>query len=223
MPRRITLAAPGGPPLAAQVHPAAPGAPGVVVLHGFGSSRASHADFAERVAAAGMTALALDLRGHGESGGEPDAGMIDDVVAALAWLAEDGASGLGIRGSSLGGFLALHAATRHRDVRAVVAICPATPEGLATRRGLTWARELPLEDAVGRDDGIARGYWHATGDELVPWQASFALSQWTPQPRQLRIVLGGHHRSLQHDSAVQADTVAFLAERLMPAEPRRAG
>ncbi len=186
----------------------------MVVLHGLGSTRGSHADFAELVAAAGMTALALDLRGHGESAGEPDAGMVDDVAAALTWLAEHGARGLGIRGSSLGGFLALHAATRHPDVRAVVAICPATVEGLAIRRGLAWARELPLEDAVGRDDGIARGYWHATGDELVPWQASFALSQRTPRPRHLRIVLGGHHRSLQHDPAVQADTLAFLKHHL---------
>lgn len=197
------------------MRPAGPGSPGVVVLHGLGSSRASHADFAARVAAAGMTALALDLRGHGESGGIPDSGMVDDVVAGLAWLAANGATRLGIRGSSLGGFLALHAATRHPNVRAVVAICPATVEGLATRRGLSWARELPLEDAVARDDGIARGYWHATGDELIPWQASFALAQRSPRPRRLRIVLGGNHRSLQHDPAVQADTVAFLAEALL--------
>ena len=206
--------APAGPQLAADVRWAGPGAPGVVILHGLGSSRVNHADFATRVVAAGMSALTLDLRGHGESGGEADAGMVDDVVAALEWLAAHGAHGLGIRGSSLGGFLALHAATRHPDIRAVVAICPATVEGLATRRGLTWARDLPIEDAVARDDGIARGYWHATGDEVVPWQATFGLAQRSPRPRHLRIVLGGHHRSLQHDDAVQADTVTFLAEAL---------
>ena len=189
-----------------------------MVLHGFGSSRANHADFAERVAAAGMNALALDLRGHGESGGACDAGMVDDVAAALDWLEASGAGPLGIRGSSLGGFLALHAATRHPGVRAVVAICPATPEGLADRRGLTWARDLPLREAVARDDGIVRGYWHATGDELVPWQASFALAELSPRPRHLRVVLGGSHRSLQHDAGVLAETVAFLAEVLR--EPR---
>lgn len=33
-------------------------------------------------------------------------------------------------------------------------------------------------------------------------------------PRHLRIVLGGHHRSLQHDAGVQADIVAFLKRHL---------
>jgi pimeloyl-ACP methyl ester carboxylesterase len=186
----------------------------VVVVHGLGSARAHHADFAVRVRAAGMGALLLDLRGHGESGGAPDRGCLDDVMTALDWLAARGAGPLGLRGSSFGGFLALHAAARHSAVRAVVAICAADPEGLAVRRGMTWAREMPLGPVVARDDGVARGYWHATGDEVVPWARSMALAQASPQPRALRIVLGGHHRSLQHDPDVQAATVAFLADWL---------
>ena len=76
-----------------------------------------------------MSALALDLRGHGASGGVNGAGMIDDVLAALDALAERGAGPLGVRGSSLGGFLALHASDRHPACRAVVALCPARPYG----------------------------------------------------------------------------------------------
>ena len=129
------------------------------MLHGFGSCRANHGGYAARLAAAGINTLALDLRGHGDSGGTPDAGMVDDVIAALDWLAAEGAGALGVRGSSLGGFLALHAAVRHLGVRAVVAICPAHQDGLADRRGLVWALGMPLQDAVARQDGIARGYW----------------------------------------------------------------
>ena len=140
--------------------------------------------------------------------------MVDDVVAALAWLSGEGAGPLGIRGTSLGGFLALHAATRHPDVRAVAAICPAHQYGLADRRGLTWALDTPLQQAVARDDAVARGYWHATGDELVPWQWSQELFGLSPHPRHLRIVMGGHHTSLQHDPRVQADTVTFLRRHL---------
>jgi pimeloyl-ACP methyl ester carboxylesterase len=161
-----------------------------------------------------MNALAVDLRGHGESGGDMDAGAIDDVIGAVDWLVDRECGPIGLRGSSMGGFLALHTAGRHPAVRAVAAICPAHHEGLASRRGLTWARDMPLEPAVARDDGVARGYWHASGDELVPWQWSMVLAELTPQPRHLRVVLGGHHRSLQHDPGVQADTVAFLGRYL---------
>ena len=185
-----------------------------MVVHGLGSGRVDHRDYAVRLAAAGINALALDLRGHGDSGGTTDAGMVDDVIAALDWLVGEGAGPLGVRGSSLGGFLALNAAARHPSVRAIAAICPAQQDGLADNRGLTWALDMPLQDAVARDDEIARGYWHATGDELVPWSWSQQLFARSPHPRHLRIVLGGHHRSLQHDPAVQAETVTFLQHHL---------
>ena len=186
----------------------------MVIVHGAGSNRQNHRDYARRVASAGMSAVAIDLRGHGESGGTLDAGTIDDVLAALDWLTGQGADPLGLRGSSLGGFLALNAAARHRGVRAVAAIAPAQERGLADRRGLTWALDMPLRDAVARDDGVARGYWHASGDEIVPWTWSWSLAARSPDPWHLRVVMGGHHQSLQHDPIVQADTVAFLRGHL---------
>lgn len=182
----------------------------MVILHGFASGRANHRDYAALLAESGLNALAIDLRGHGESDGSPDGGMIDDALAALDWLADAGVAHLGLRGSSLGGFLALHAATRHPQVRAVVAICPAHHEGLADRRGLAWAVDMPLLDCVARQDAIARGYWHAAGDELVPWQWSRELFMRSPHPRALRIAMGGTHTSQQHDPGVQAETIAFL-------------
>ena len=183
-----------------------------MIVHGLGSVKENHADFAERLGASGMRALALDLRGHGASAGEPGPGMVDDVLAAVRRLAEGGP--VGIRGSSLGAFLALHAAARDPAVRAVAALCPAAPARLAERPGMAWARDMPLEPVVAAVDGIARGYWHATGDEVVPWQTTFALAGRTAQPKALRVVMGGHHRSLQHDPRVQAENVAFLAAAL---------
>ena len=128
----------------------------------------------------GWRAAAVDLRGHGETGGALDGGVLDDVAACLDVLAAAGHAPLGIRGSSMGAMLALHAAARDPRVRAVVAICPARPERLADRIGADWPRALPLAPAVARDDGVARGYWHATGDEAVPWGATFALAGITP-------------------------------------------
>lgn len=215
-PRPIALNAPGGPPLAGLLWPGAPGAPGVVVVPGFGSRKENHADFAQAVAARGTAALALDLRGHGRSGGRLDGGALDDVLAALDALAADGHAPLGLRGSSMGGLLALHAAARDPRVRAVVAICPARPAGLARRVGDPWPLALDTTDAVSRADGVARGYWHATGDASVPWGSTLAIAGRTPQPMRLRITLGGGHNTLQHDPAVIAGTVAFLHEHLAP-------
>ncbi|HMO00016.1 MAG TPA: alpha/beta fold hydrolase [Miltoncostaeaceae bacterium] len=194
--------------------PAPPGAPGVVIVPGYGSRKENHRDFGEAVRAAGMAAAAVDLRGHGETGGNLDGGVLGDVAAALDALAGAGHAPLGIRGSSMGGMLALHAAAADRRVRAVVAICPARPERLADRIGADWPRGMPLAPAVTRDDGVARGYWHATGDEAVPWGATFALAGVTPQPMRLRIALGGGHNTLQHDPAVLAETVDFLRSHL---------
>ncbi|MCC6832040.1 MAG: alpha/beta fold hydrolase [Thermoleophilia bacterium] len=212
----ISLTSHDGTPLAGLAVDGPAGAPGVVVVPGLGSRKENHADFAERCAAAGMAAVCLDVRGHGASGGTLDAGAVDDVLAAAAWLADRGHGRIGLRGSSMGGFLALLAAAREPRVRAVAAICPARPGPLARRVGDGWPLTLPLIPAVSRPDGVARGYWHATGDESVPWAHSFGLAQHTPQPMRLRVILGGHHRSLQHDPAVQAETVAFLAEHLAP-------
>jgi pimeloyl-ACP methyl ester carboxylesterase len=183
------------------------------VVHGLDSRKEHHADFAGRVAAAGMAALAIDLRGHGASSGALDGGLIDDVFAGLGELAARGHRPLGVRGSSLGGLLALHAGRLDARVRAVVAICPARSDRLAARLGEAWPERLSPEPPA-EPDGTARGYWHATGDDRVPWGATFTLAGRTPPPVRLRVALGGGHRSLQHDPAVLAETVAFLAEHL---------
>jgi alpha-beta hydrolase superfamily lysophospholipase len=202
-----------GTPLAADLWPAPPGAPAVVAVPGLGSVRGNHHDFGALCAARGWAALALDLRGHGDSGGGMDGGMLGDVLAALHLLRGRGHTRLGLRGSSMGGFLVLNAAVRDPDVRAVVAICPARPESLAGKMHDPWPLTLPLEAAVATP-GPARGFWQATGDEVVPWGGTFHLAQQAPHPRRLRVVLGGHHRSLQHDPSVLADTTAFLAAHL---------
>jgi dienelactone hydrolase len=213
-PHRIALRAPGGPPLAALHWPARSGAPGVLVVPGLGSRKENHADMGAAVAAAGMAAVALDLRGHGDSGGDLDGGVLDDVVAGLDLLTARGHGPLGIRGSSMGGLLALITAAADPRVRAVVAICAARPEGLAATVGQDWPLAMTLERSVARRDGVARGYWHATGDDRVPWGSSLALAGITPHPMRLRVALGGGHGSLQHDPAVLHETVGFLGRHL---------
>jgi pimeloyl-ACP methyl ester carboxylesterase len=200
--------------LAARLWDGGSGSPAVLVVPGLGSRKENHADFAEALAERGTSAMTIDLRGHGESPGSPGPGMLADVVAGLAALAAAGHGPLGVRGSSLGGLLALHAAERHPAVRAVVALCPATPAGLSSRLGADWPLALPDLRRVGPRAGVARSLWHATGDEQVPWAGTFALAGSCPPPVRLRVVLGGGHRTLQHDPEVLAATASFMAGAL---------
>ena len=192
------------------------GAPGAVILHGYGSRKDNHVDFAQRLAALGLWVLVPDLRGHGGTPGPMDEGMIGDVLASLDDLTFRGAGALGIRGSSMGGFLALTCAPMHADVRAVVAICPARPESLAVRLDDDWPLRHPLGPSTWRRDGVARGFWHATGDDVVPWGVTYDLWARSAQPKHLRIEMGGGHQSLQHDPRIQDQTASFLAEHLLP-------
>lgn len=216
---RIRIDSRDGRPMKALLAEGDLGAPGVVILHGYGSRKDNHVDFAARLHALGMWVIIPDLRGHGGTAGPMDEGMIGDVLAALDDLTFRGAGALGMRGSSMGGFLALTCAPLHHDVRAVVAICPARPESLARRLEHDWPLRHPLGPSTWRRDGIARGFWHATGDDVVPWGSTFNLWSRAAQPKTLRIGMGGTHQSLQHDPRIQAETAAFLAKHL-GMEPR---
>ncbi len=86
----------------------------MVILHGAGSCKENHADMARAAAAAGLVALRFDMRGHGETGGRLDGRAIADVAAAAALLPR---APVVLRGSSMGGYLALVAAARARARR----------------------------------------------------------------------------------------------------------
>src|SRR3954471_19855862 len=92
-----------------------PAAGGVVILHGADSRKESHFDFARACAAGGLAALAFDARGHGESRGPLDGRAIPDVARMAALRRERaGVQAVVLRGSSMGGYLALVAAAAAR-------------------------------------------------------------------------------------------------------------
>jgi uncharacterized protein len=202
---------------------AADGAGGVVVLHGAGSCKENHFDFARQLQAAGLAAVAFDQRGHGESEGALGADLLDDV-ATIAGLLPPGP--IALRGSSMGGFVALMAGAR-MQADAVVAICPATgamlAQGLDEREfefradedGLRTLLLAADEGAAARALGARLMLQHAEGDERVPVEGSRELHAAASGSR-LVAVPGGDHRSVQHDPELQALAVRFIAQALQP-------
>jgi uncharacterized protein len=201
---------------------------GVVILHGAGSAKESHFDFARGCRADGMAALAYDARGHGRSEGAFGPSAFDDALA-MADLLRAHAPRIALRGSSMGGFQAIHAASEARaagsPVSAVVAICPAPEDGLARflRSGQElhfrcdraasepWLESLDIYGAAaGLGPETALLLMHARGDEQVPYEISERLHEVAAEPKRLLLVPGGHHRSIQHDEELQAEARRFI-------------
>jgi alpha-beta hydrolase superfamily lysophospholipase len=202
---------------------------GVAIIHGAGSCKENHHDFARACVAAGIAAIAFDARGHGQSDGPMDGRVLDDVADIIALLrSRTGRADLpvALRGSSMGAYLAILAAPRVA-ARAVVAICPASAEGL--RRGLA-SGELGFDaDRDALDRFLAAHdlhpavetlnapllLLHAEGDERVPVQHSRELADSMTAPgSRLITVPGGHHRSVQHDPELRAVSLRWIDRAL---------
>jgi pimeloyl-ACP methyl ester carboxylesterase len=95
----------------------------VVLLHGGGQTRHSWANTGARLAAAGFQAIALDTRGHGDSGWAPDGDYTLDAFAGdLVAFAGTLASAPALVGASLGGITALLAAGEHPGLAAALVL-----------------------------------------------------------------------------------------------------
>ncbi len=244
MPRRRIQPTPEGPASAGERAglaftlwlPPTPPTAGMVVLHGAGSRKENHHDMARTARAGGMAAIVADLRGHGESAGDFGSSALDDVAVLADVLREpavtavDPADGgkqqsrlpIVLRGSSLGGWLAICAAEAAR-ADAIVAVCPATSAGLAA--GLRAGR-FDLRADVGACEALLAEHdpllvveassvplllLHAEGDESVPVSHSRDLARRSAAPQTRLIVTpGGHHRSVQHDAELQGETMRWL-------------
>lgn len=136
------LTAADGTPLVGSYLPAGGSEAAVLLLHGFGAHRRkpAYAYLADGLASR-LPVLALDLRGHGASGGASTFGdrEVDDVAAGVAWLRAMGHRRVIVVGLSMGATAAMHAAARGIDLTGLVVISATArfrtePETEATRR-----------------------------------------------------------------------------------------
>lgn len=204
--------------------------PGIVIVHGAGSRKENHADFARAAVAFGWAAAAYDQRGHGASEDEMAPGAVGDVTTMARYLAaidEVDPSRVCVRGSSLGGMLAIHAAAVSDAIAAAIAICPAREEGLlrALRRGNlevradepaleAWLGEHDVAEAVELIAGKPLLLIHARGDDRVPYTSSEELYARAGEPRKLILLPGGHHQSAQHDGELHGVALRWLEREL---------
>jgi uncharacterized protein len=200
---------------------------GVVIVHGADSAKESHFDFARNLRDTGLVALAYDARGHGRSAGDFGPTAFGDVLS-MCDLVREHAPAVAIRGSSLGGWQAIHAAALDASIAAVVAVCPAHEERLLhllrdpeedyemridREQAARWIERLDVYDAVARlGPQTALLLLHARGDERIPYTVSEDLHAAAQEPKRLVIVPGGHHRSLQHDMEMQDLSRRFVLE-----------
>jgi len=185
--------------------------PCVVACHGMGASKDSDKylllgrDFPE----AGLALARFDFRGSGESGGlyrdATIASRIADLEAVLEHLARDPAldGRFGLLGSSLGGFVALWVASRHRRVMPVVTWnAPASLASLAASQCAdvtSPGAALVAEIRAGRYANPPFGVSHVLAvqgqaDDTVPPGDAEILIERARAPRELCFLPGADHR-----------------------------
>lgn len=135
--QRVTFRTDDGVTLTATWYePSARPAPAVILVHMLQRSRRDWEPLAQRLASEGIGALAIDLRGHGESTGQAPsaaeesatfASLIADVRAARRFLASRSdvqQARVGIAGASLGASLAVLHASADPTVSSLALLSP---------------------------------------------------------------------------------------------------
>ncbi|HYR70752.1 MAG TPA: alpha/beta fold hydrolase [Candidatus Acidoferrum sp.] len=184
--------------------------PCVIACHGMGASKDSdkYLLLGRELPAAGLALARFDFRGSGESAGlQRDATIetrIEDLEAVLGHLAaQPGLDGrFGLLGSSLGGYVALWAASR---------VAPGAPRPVVTWNTPAALRELshadPGEAGAALVAEVRRGaraeapagvgrllVIQADRDEVVPPAHGRALFDRARDPKRLHVIAGADHR-----------------------------
>ena len=156
MPERVELKTADGWTIVGDHYREPQDSPAVLLLHMMPATRGSWEAFANVLNQNGFGALAIDLRGHGESDGGPDGwrdfkdedhqGSIEDVRAAIAFQRAEGHKKLFIVGASIGANLALQFLAESGDVSAAVLLSP----GIAYRGVMT----MPAAPSVRPEQGV---------------------------------------------------------------------
>jgi dienelactone hydrolase len=159
--------------------------PGVLLLHMLGSNRQAWEDVAPEIAAGGYAALAVDMRGHGETGGNLDWGKAADdlqhVWRYLAAIPDIDEGRTAVIGASIGGNMSLITGAAEPLIRTVVLLSP----------GLDY-RGVTTEDVI-QTYGDRPILIVASQDDLYAAQSSQTLSELALGVAELQLYQGAGH------------------------------
>lgn len=161
-PQEIQIEVSDGLTIAGTFHPASgePPWPGVLLLHMLNGNRGQWDGLVPALTSGGYAILAIDLRGHGGTGGEMDWGKAgDDILQVLDYfynLPYINPERVAMAGASIGANLALVSAANQPGIAAVALLSPGLDyRGVTTPDSLAMYGERPLFLAASEEDGYA--------------------------------------------------------------------
>jgi len=184
----------------------------IVYFQGNTKNIAANYSYVDWLPPAGYNVFAFDYRGYGESEGRPDRqGVHDDALAALDYIAarkDAGTDNLVILGQSLGGAVAIVAATeRKQHIRAVIIESAFSSYRAIARDRVSVVPLLgplmyslfppppgydPIE-YVGKISPVPVLLIDGTADSVVPFAHSEQLYKAAGSPKELVVLQGGNH------------------------------
>ncbi len=157
--------------------------PGVILLHMLAGNRSQWDEFPEELTSRGYGVLAVDLRGHGETGGEvdwelavADLQQVWDYLAAKPTIIPEQTAFIG---ASIGANLALIAGSNEDAIQTVVLLSPGLSyAGVETEAAMGSFGERPVlivasqEDAYAADSSSVLNEIAPSGSKLILYQSA---------------------------------------------------
>lgn len=181
----------------------------VILVHMLDKDRNDWMYFAKKLNDAGITAIAIDLRGHGESTGnwknfneQQFNDMVYDLEAAKKKLDKEGKDIIGIIGASIGANLALRYAAEDADIKTIILLSP----------GIDY-KGISAEDVI-------KDYKNpilivASEEDAYPWQSANILYENAMGNKDLFIGKGlGHGTDMLKSEDLKDKIIEFLIATL---------
>jgi alpha-beta hydrolase superfamily lysophospholipase len=207
--QRVSFRTDDGVVLAATWYEPPSRGPAVILIHMLHRSRRDFDALATRLASEGIGALALDLRGHGESQGslgQDFAPMVADVKAARRFLAgrSDVTGRVGLLGASLGANLAALEAADDPGVASLALLSPSLDY-----------RGLRIEAAM-RKFGTRPVLMVASDDDAYASRSARDLEKGSRGREVLHLTAAGHGSTmLERDASLMGSLVDWFRRTLL--------